>query len=176
MPFTAPVTRATDFLVTAAIWNAEHVDNFNTAVMHLMVRKTADESVVSSTVQQNDDVLFFAVAANEIWRFELMLITTGTFDFAGQMTFPSGRIDGSAIATSGAGTIALTNLGSNSSPSLQWVARCDSTTVPRTHSVYGIFANGGSAGNLQLQWAQGTSGATATIVKANSTLWAVRLA
>src|SRR6266545_4692897 len=99
MPFTAPVTRATDFLVTAAIWNAEHVDNFNTAVMHLMVRKTADESVVSSTVQQNDDVLFFAVAANEIWRFELMLITTGTFDFAGQMTFPSGRIDGSAIAT-----------------------------------------------------------------------------
>lgn len=152
-------------------------DNFNAMGPHLVVRKTADESVVSSTAFQDDDQLLMAVAANEIWRFELMLIVTGLFDIQCRFTFPSGRIDGSGWGiNAGTSTIELHNLGSGSSPSLTFSGRADSTSVPRTHHLAGLLANGGSAGNFTLQWAQGTSGGTATILKTNSTLWAAKLA
>jgi hypothetical protein len=167
-------THATDDLINAAIWNADLVANMN-AIMHPIVRKGSDESVVSSVTFQDDDALLMPVLANEIWRFEFEIITTGLFDFQGRLAFPSGRIDGGAIATNSSGVIALTNLGSAASPSTLWLARADSATVPRTHWVRGLFANGGSAGNLQLQWAQGVSGATATIVKTNSTVWGAKL-
>jgi hypothetical protein len=175
MAWTAPKTWTVGEVVTAANVNIHLRDNLLAAGPHLVVRKTADESVTSSVTFQDDDVLLFAVAANEIWQFEFVLITTGTFDFAGRLAFPSGRIDGGAWYYSGTAS-ALTNIASGTSPSLSWVARADSTSVPRTHHVIGTFANGGSAGNLTLQWAQGSSGATATIVKANSTLWAAKLA
>jgi hypothetical protein len=176
MAWTTPKTWSAGETLTAANFNAHIRDNLNATGPHLVVRKTADESVVSNDVPQDDDVLLLAVLANEVWQFELHLITTGLFDFLGQITFPSGRIDGSAVHTNPSTVIAMTNLGSSATPSQQWSARADSTSVPRMHSVTGVFANGATPGNLRLQWSQNVSGGTATIVKANSTLWATKLA
>lgn len=173
MAFTAPVTRATDFLVTAAVWNAEHVDNMNTAWPHLTVRKTSDETDSTGTLQ-NDDSLLLVMATNEIWqfRFNLLVVAAGTTDFASRLTFPSGSI---SVIYYSAGGAAFTgsDVSSASSPT-------GSVILPTTGTVSnfviceGVMSNGGSAGNLQLQWT-GNAAATCT-VKANSTLWAVKLA
>ena len=48
MAWTTPRTWVTDELVTAAIMNSAVRDNFN-STMHLVARKTADQSVTSST-------------------------------------------------------------------------------------------------------------------------------
>lgn len=180
MAFTAPVTRATDFLVTAAIWNAEHVDNFNTAVEHLTVRKTADQSVTSSTVLVDDTALVLPLLANEIWQFKFFVVYgAGTVgDMKLGYTFPTGgdlRMSGPAALDAG-GTLAYYIFSTTTSPTTARTFIGNGVASYVTLPMEGVFVNGANAGNLTLQFAQNTSDATSTTVKANSTLWAVKLA
>jgi len=177
MAFTAPVTRATDFLVTAAIWNAEHVDNLNTAVMHLHARKTADESIASSTTLQDDDTLQLAVGANEIWAVRYVLKMTIPITPQAKMafTFPaSGDISVSGTEFNAAGTMVKITFQGTTTPT----ATQDflGSTANRTIMLEGTFVNAGTPGTLILQWAQNVSNASATIMKTNSSLWVVKLA
>lgn len=173
MGFTAPTTRATNFLVTAAIWNAEHVDNFNTGVMHLAVRKSADETDSTGTVQ-NDDSLLLALATNEVWqfRFNLLVVSAATTDFAMRLTFPSGSISALLYAANAA-ALQGNDISSTTSPTATTTLQT-ANTVSNHVICEGVMSNGGNAGNLQLQWSGGA--AVACTVKANSTLWAVKLA
>lgn len=173
MAFTAPTTRATDFLVTAAIWNAEHVDNMNTAWPHLIVRKTADETDSTGT-RQNDDALLLALAANEIWqfRFNLLVVSAATTDFNMALAFPSGSIS-ALVYGANATTFSGNDISAGSSPTGNVVVST-AGTVSNHIIVEGVMSNGATPGNLNLQWSG--NAAAACTVKANSTLWAVKLA
>ena len=179
MAWTAPRTWTDGELVTKAIMDPHVRDNFLAVGPHLIVRKTADESVTSSVVLQNDDVLLMAVAANEIWKFELSLLVTGnaTGDFFAAFTFPtSGTISAHSVHNGAGGTVALQLFSSTTSPTSGRSFGLTNGSPPESILISGVYVNGANAGNLQLQWAQNVSDATATVVKANSTLWAVKLA
>lgn len=125
-----------------------------------VVVKAADESVTSSTTVQNDDELLFAIAANESWQFEIVLLVTnsgGAEDIRYTVTVPTGATgnyyepDISTTSHYGVGTTHTVTMGN------EQILR-----------IVGSVANGANAGNVTLQWAQGTSGATATTVNAGS--------
>lgn len=146
--------------------------------MPLLALKTADESVTSNTTVQNDDELFLSVIANAKYSMALTLIYEAatasdikwgfTFPSAATMTWGQLSLDVAATAVSGdvrapafgsatSGTSTLTGGGAAAASQLLAVLR-------------GTLIVGANAGTLQLQWAQATSGGTATIVKTNSTL------
>ena len=87
-----------------------------------IVRKTADETVNNSDTLQNDDHLLFAVAANKVWEFSIVvyMVTLAASDFQWNLTGPAGSAivslksyvaDRVGIATSGVVTDALTGIG-----------------------------------------------------------------
>lgn len=153
----------------------------------LFVRKTADQSVTSSTTLIDDTELYGTVAPNCTYRFELHMFYVGneTGDINTRWTFPTGAtldqmtICGWPIDTgfNTGGTHADTEfyaLLAQTSPS---TARpfAGSTTVV-TALIVGTLVVGGTAGTLQLQWAQNVSNGTATTVKAGSCLELRRVA
>lgn len=164
-------------MVTASIMNTHVRDNLLASAPHLVVRKTSDQSVTNSTALVNDTALVMAVAANEIWRVEFNILHVGPGGLRTAFTFPaSGNIAFAAHGDDGGGTDRTGYSVGTTTPSSTWQWQSDSGSNIRVLSWYGVFVNAGTAGNLQLQWAQSTLNATATNVKANSTLWAVKLA
>jgi hypothetical protein len=176
-----PRTWTTDELVTAAIMNTHVRDQFN-ATWHLIAKKTADESVTTSTVFQDDDHLVLALAANEVWQFQYMLIVQGSSsgDLKMQWTFPaSGSFSAQATVEPSAGGAFSTQLQeTTTSPTGSVITNIGGAgaTIPRIIVVHGFIINASTAGNLTLQWAQNTSNATATTLKTNSALWGAKLA
>lgn len=141
----------------------------------LFARKTAIESVTSSTVLQNDDHLVLAVAANAIYQLEMILQPDGAAaaDLKFQLVVPAGA---TFVGTAGSWDI------TNASRPTVYV---DQTTVLETGVdpvtilpviVKGILRVGATAGNLQLQWAQKVSNATATRLNIDSYLLLRRVA
>jgi hypothetical protein len=140
-------------------------------VPQIRAYKATDQTVTSSTTLVNDSNLSFAIAANEVWQFEIDLYAT--FD------------GGAASGIKAAFTVP-------SGATLQWVQT--NTTAPQTTSgsslvlatgggsvttymnkLIGQALNGATPGTVQLQWAQNTSNGTATAVKAGSSLLATRM-
>jgi hypothetical protein len=178
MAFTAPRTWTDGELVTKAIMDPHIRDNFLAMGPHLMVRKTSDETVSASTTLQNDDVLLFNVPANEIWQFQFVLVYLGTA--AGGLkiafTFPGGTFTASGPQFNAAGTtLQMGTFGATTSPTASADYRVNSLTLPDTLVITGVYVNAGAGGNVVMQWAQQTASGSTTI-KANSTLWAVKLA
>jgi hypothetical protein len=141
-----------------------------------MIRKSADESVASSTVLQNDDQLSFPIAIGEAWTFEAWLgvfCSKSTPDFKLTVTVPAGAVirwsglgsgnagtDHEVITTSGATDIyQITGAGGT----------IDSITI------HGTVQNVGTAGSVQIQWAQNASDAAAVVVQTGSYLSAGKL-
>lgn len=141
--------------------------------------KVADESVTSSTALQNDDILSVAVSANMVYNVTWGLKTDGatggdikyswtgpasaTFawqslglDVALASLMPPISQDGAAIGT----VITHGTLGSGTN---SWITGSGTLTIA------------GTAGFLQLQWAQNASSGTATKVKVGSWLRADRI-
>lgn len=179
MAYTEPRDWTAGEFVTEAMMDAHIRDNFRAMGPHLIVRKTSDESVTSNTTLQDDNDLIMSLAANEIWRFDYVLLAEGA---AGAInigwTFPSGgRISVLSIASTTTGAADLFGRGSSTTPT-GVIVDADLIASPDYVPVLlnGVFVNAGTAGSLTLQWAQKISSATPTTVKANSTLWAVKLA
>jgi len=140
-----------------------------------IVRKTADETVNNSAVLQNDDHLFWTVAANEVWEFYMALkITTGaTPAFKFLFTVPTG---GAVIGWSAGDIGVLTVVGSG----LTGRDLTASTPISGAKAdVWLVFwcqyVGGANAGTVQLQWAQATANASDTIVRKNSFILAHKL-
>jgi len=181
MAFTVPRTWTDGELVTKAIMDPHIRDNFLSMGPHLIVRKTADESVTSSTVFQADDVLILPVSANEVWKFEFYLLVTAaaTGDFKCRWTFPAGGTFSARSANVGFGDATQNTLwATTTSPATAYagLASFAANTTATPIVIDGVYVNAGTGGSVTLEWAQDTSNATATVVKANSTLWAVKLA
>jgi len=138
--------------------------------------KPSDQSLTSNTTLQNDNDLVVSLQANTSYHFECFLDyeggTAGAADIKWGWTLPAGI------------TLRYIALYENLTPTLAGAVTWGSADVVQAQSNgagnrRGIFMNGActtvSAGNMQLQWAQNTSSATATIVHANSKLVVVPL-
>jgi len=140
------------------------------------VRKSSDQTVTSSTTLVNDSQLKFAVAANETYIFQAWLYTyaaDATPDIKTTFTGPSG----STVFWSSSQVIFL----ANGSTTLTVVAPggtvgdffVDSNL--RAIQLYGTISNGATAGDVQLQWAQNTSSANGTTVRAGSSIFGIKV-
>jgi len=158
--------------VPGEVLTASDVNKF--LAENLVAIKSVDETVTSSAVLQNDDALVVALLANSVYWVDLLLVIDagGTPDIQIGFTGPSGTtlaLAAHSIQTGGA-TDGDTKL---------VVVNALSTGFPfgglGAGVISGLLASGrvsvgGTPGNLQLQWAQNVSNATATIVKAGSVL------
>lgn len=137
------------------------------------IRKTADESVTSSTSMQDDNELLIAVAANTNYIFEGFIIYDGAT--AGDIIMGWSGPAGSTIEWFADSLINSATTGVDA------VARTYQTTGTPSGGALGagsnVFANprgiiqvAGTAGNLQFRWAQLASSGTATRVRAGSML------
>jgi hypothetical protein len=176
MAWTSPRTWVDGELVDDTLMNVHLRDNLN-AIRTLCVRKTADEALASNTTLQNDDHLLFAIAANEVWIAKAVLFVSGApaGDIKVAWTVPAG-------ATGAHGHITLDDSVSVTTGDADVEATSTLTTaLPGSTSTFNTFVdcitvvNSGTAGNVQLQWAQLASTATPTNVLANSFLVAQRI-
>lgn len=184
MAWTIPRTWTGGELDAKALMDVHVRDNFNAILPIHRVRKTADESLTSNTVLQNDDHLVFpvAMAASERWHVEVFLFYTAatTGDLKLAWTTTAGAMSGNHAAM-GAGS-------ATAGPPADSFYFNAGITPGSIHSLGG-YGTGtiacailvadwttGSSATPQLQWAQLNSDATATTVKAGSTLIAYRVA
>lgn len=147
----------------------------------LFVVKTAIESVASSTTLQNDDELFLPLAANAKYKFNSWIESDGSTaaDIKMAFTVPAGAVINwtSWGAPSGVGTPWTTHshaVISASGTSFSYAVAGAGT--PLVCRPAGFLTTSGTSGNLQLQWAQVISNATASRVYDFSYLEATRVA
>lgn len=147
----------------------------------IVKRKTADESVASSVVLQDDDHLFFPLAPYEEWVADFALIAGSNLNITGikiEVTVPPG-------ATFRAGATVVGENQDGTCDFQTWTAAGGAffgTTlflpagVGRASIYVHLWAlNGGSPGNARLQFAQMTSGGTAVALFKGSSLIAHRI-
>jgi len=148
---------------------ADEIDATGLVGVPVVILKTATEIVNNSIVLQNDDELFFPVAANEVWEFTISLL----IDEAAGSEFKY------AFAIPAGGTLTKNLVFSWTVP-LQ-----DTDAVPATNANIGvgiwrlyfrcIYVGGGNAGNVQFEWAQQNAIVGDTMVMENSFIIAHRL-
>lgn len=138
--------------------------------------KTADESVTSSTAMQNDDALTLPVSANTNIAFELWFPVTSastTPDVKFNLSVPAGAtLLGAANGFVGGGSSLYSAAGG---VSFSTVADGIRLTMSSADGMYFVLVNGSvrvgaTAGSITFRWAQNTSNATATTVKAGAYL------
>jgi hypothetical protein len=156
-----------------------HIRDQLKATWHLISRKSADESVTSSTTFQADDHLSFAVGANETWHTRWSLIADGSAsgDLQIRFTFPGGTLYYHIIQYLNASdTEVNTPARETTSPSTARNITGLAAGAGRMWSFDLQYINGGSAGTFALEWAQATSNATATVIRTNSCIFGCKLA
>jgi hypothetical protein len=177
MGYTVPGLAVDGAVAPASLWNDGVRTNFETATPHILVRKTADESVTSSTALQNDDHLFFAMTANDVWYVRVGLrvfdASASVADLKVAFTVPASATaalttnhnkPGGGPVSRGAGTLVGSSEQFDISNTDEWI------------EIYGLVMNAGTAGNFQMQWAQVVSNASAVTVKTNSCILGFKLA
>ncbi len=144
------------------------------------IRKTADESLNTSTTLQDDNHLVLAVDGLEEWVGTIHLSVGAALGDTGikvAITVPSGAtLQVTAII---AGDVLAKSVGLTTTTSGQ---QLDGTTTILAGCVNGVVTmhfwvlNGATPGNLQLQWAQSTSHGSNVTVRKGSALFAERVA
>lgn len=138
----------------------------------LYAPKNANQSVASSTVLQNDTALFLALQANKTYEFALRVLYNGIGGGGGEMKFgwsvPAGTTMQWGLNYAVAPTLGLALVYGTQSSVLAGGA--NGTANPLPLWMEGFVTTAGTAGNLQFQWAQNTSNATATTVMIGSRL------
>ncbi len=134
------------------------------------IPKTADETVNNSTTLQNDDDLFFAVAANEVWSWEAVLFcgsASTASDLKLTFTAPTSPTS-SAFFKRGqdAGGVAVGSTPTTATAPAATISVGSGSSILNIYLVelVGWIINGSNAGNIQLQWAQDTLTASNTKV------------
>jgi hypothetical protein len=142
------------------------------ALTGLYARKTANQTITSSTTLTNDTQLVVPVAANNSYSFDLEVwyngAGPGTGDLKYFFTIPAGATF-IAAQLAIANPIALT-MGQFTNASAAQITFCNGTGNPFPVRVWGTLVVGATAGNFQYQWAENTSNGTGTTVQSGSTL------
>ncbi len=143
-------------------------DELNAALPIPPAVKSADETVTSSTVLQNDDHLLVAVAANTTYLLELDFVfsANASGDLKTTFTVPSGTT-GALNMTSDAGT--------STGVSMTSTAVWDGTGADEQARIFGRVVTSSTAGTIRLQWAQNASFGTGTIIRNGSSLKIFRI-
>lgn len=130
------------------------------------IKKTATETVTSSSALQSDDHLFFTATANNPYFVELILAVTTTSttpDFKFSFNLPSGTMD-----------IAGGNFQANSSGWISGGASGTSDYVDLANAagqvifIRGIISVGATGGTVTFRWAQNTSNGNGVQLLQNS--------
>lgn len=166
--------------MTIPTWTPGQVltaSDVNTYFVPKVAIKTVNESVTSSTTLQNDDELFLSLAANATYLIIAYIRFDGstTGDFKWQWTMPASgtarfgdlhqRVP-ETDSTAGVTDLLQTDIGA---------IGCNGAGATLPLFQIGNATTAGTAGNLQLTWAQNTSNATATRVLTSSLLIAFRI-
>ncbi|MCP3758222.1 hypothetical protein [Streptomyces sp. TBY4] len=154
------------------------------AMQPLYVEKSADQSITSSTVNVNDNALLVPVEANAKYIVNGMLLYSAhsSADIRMGWTGPSDAtfewiIHAQTTATGGVasnGVVVDRQVIGNSAFPLGGFGAENSTFM--TAPLWGRLVTSTTAGTLQLNWAQQTSNATASIMRAGSWLMLTRVA
>jgi hypothetical protein len=157
---------------TGAAWTL-----YDPNVQH--IPKSATESVTSSTTLQNDDHFVFSMQANAKYEMEAFLFYDGAADPAGglKMSFTGPASSSMTWCNFGAnqGAPSSYNVVVEGIAAAGRVVATNGATVMSCRPA-GTVTTAGTAGNLQFQWAQGTSNVTATRILADSWMRLTRVA
>lgn len=146
-----------------------------TGEVPVTIRKTSDESVTSSTTLQNDNELKYTLAASEQVTFRITIFYEG--DSAGDlkvgMTAPSGATGlcggrGTNASSTGSTGQVVQSAFAFGTGSASYGAIGTGSSNWLIATIDGVCINGATPGDLQFQWAQLASSATATKVLTNS--------
>lgn len=138
------------------------------ALHTLLVPKTADETLTNDATLQNDDELFFALGANEVWFVEALLYRIGkaAADIKFKAVTPSGSSGKTWRESDRASELVV---------STTYAEAIETDDTLGVGKYYWFVVNGATAGNFQLQWAQNTQNNSDLTVKAGSFLRATRI-
>ncbi|MEJ0061854.1 MAG: DUF1566 domain-containing protein [Alphaproteobacteria bacterium] len=138
--------------------------------------KTADESV-SSTTLQNDDHLKFTLSANESrWFTGVLYLSSAdaTSDFKAAFTVPSGATGQWHLIANGTGQTNVTSVTQSHSATITGQLTAGSvgtgTIGALALSISGYVVNAATQGDIQLQWAANGAG-TSTLLKGSHMLF-----
>lgn len=180
-PGTAGTKRFSIVRATGGTFWGTGTANFGT----ITKRKTADESVTSSTVLQDDDHLTFAIAANEEWVADFDLDVGGNLALHGikvAITVPSGATLNVAASIVGPGPSGTGAANATNGRTTTSGAAIDLGLIFFGSSATGLMRlsawalNGATPGNVTLQFAQSTSNGTAVKLFKGSHMQATRVA
>lgn len=152
------------------------------SMLPLVAYKATTEPVTSSTTLQNDDDLVLSVEANATYEMDLKLFHDSDATVAGDIKIgwvgPSGAtmnwgVHGANSAATSS-TSALANMQTRVIGEVAAFGGGDSSGTVAL--AFGVLVTSSTAGTLQLQWAQETSNAVATNVRAGSLLKLRRIA
>jgi hypothetical protein len=171
--WTPPHTFTGGEMPTAAQWIAYLSDNL--AALNGYVLKGSDQPRTSNTTLGNDTDLLYALPAVGTYVFDIWLYATSAANAAGDLkvalTFPAGTMRFSALgpdpaiaSASVASGVWFTQLAATSGSSSISVGLSTNTNMIWVHGMFTATATG----TLQLQWAQDTSNASSSTVKAGS--------
>lgn len=134
----------------------------------LLAYKFVDEPLASSAVLQNDNELFLSVAANACYTLDCWIQFTATagVDIKVAWTFPAGST--MAFAALGTGTVNFTDHDASVVAGGTSRGARGNGATPQSINARGHLLTSGTAGTLQLQWAQNASNVAATTVLAGS--------
>ena len=152
------------------------------SMLPLVTRKTADTSRTATTTTTPDDHLTFEVEADAVyvWDGWIKYFADPTVDMTLDFTVPTGSLGEWSGFGAGATTAGSTTNG--------YLIRTESNDVSQPRNYYGSSDNthtlllhgllrvGSTAGTFSLDWAQGTSGATATTLYTDSWMRVQRIA
>ncbi|NUP69300.1 MAG: hypothetical protein HOW71_44845 [Nonomuraea sp.] len=146
-------------------------------------RRTTDATKTSTTTPGTDGFLTFTVDANATYILDGFLKYSGPGDFLMGWTFPTGTLgewhglgNGTTVASEGASNAFQNDVVT----SFGYTVRTETTDIASTRTyggigsttfgvqVRGIVRVGSTAGTFALQWAQGTSNATGTVLYTDS--------
>jgi hypothetical protein len=138
------------------------------------VRKAVDESVTSSITLQNDDELFLTADANAQYLVFGHVIYDGaaagdiSIAWSGPASATFDWVSGGIQtgASTGVDTVSTSAQILSANPAIGAIGAGSNLVIP----LQGILVTAGTAGTLQFRWAQNTSSATATRVRAGSVL------
>jgi hypothetical protein len=137
------------------------------------VRKTADQTKTSTTALANDTTLQFAMAANTKYAFRCKIhySTPGGADIKFRHAGPASpsfvHIRRNSIAP---GAVALGNIAVDTAYSAADIVITETSGTEGFFEFEGVVHNGANSGTFAIQWAQNTSDAGSTIVRAGSYL------
>ncbi|WP_416520015.1 hypothetical protein [Streptomyces achromogenes] len=145
--------------------------------------RTTDASKANTTTLANDGSITFTVVANAVYRFDGYMKYSGVNDFLMGWAFPTGALGEWQGLGNGTTAVSGTNTNGTQQDAIStwgYTVRTESNDLATTRiyggvgttsfgvHIRGLLRVGATAGTFALQWAQGTSGATATILYTDS--------